>query len=134
MLVVVERPPLLIGGVAARAVAGGRARLPEERPAFAREGRDLEFAVAIDVADRGRHLQPAAGELRPALRLGPFGSVGMELVEARAVQELTVVAGANIGNRRLRNELEVVGGARVRGDALAGIRIPGLDDVGERQV
>ena len=61
MLVVVEGPPLVVG-----AVAGVDAGVPEERPALAGERGDVEVAVAVGVADRGRGLDPAAGELRPA--------------------------------------------------------------------
>ena len=108
-LVVVEGPPLVVGAAARR-----DARLPEEGPALAGKRRDIQLAVAVGIAHRGRRLDPPARELRPAGRLTPGGAVGVKLVHAGAHERLALrSAPRHACYRGLREELEVVGGARI---------------------
>ena len=131
VLVVVEGPPLLV-----RASAGPLARVPEERPALAREGGDVQVAVAVGVADGRRRLQPAAGELGPARRPRPRRARrrGAGRGRCRPAPGAPGPPPATRAIDGLREELEVVGGARVPGHGGARCRVPRLLDVAEGQV
>ena len=118
LLVVAERRPL--------ALAGGSLRLPLEQVALARHVRH----AAVE-GQRRRRGQPAAGRLWEAGHVAAGGAVvGVHQPEPGAGHDLVGGQfGFDLGDVVGRQELEVVGHGRVRGQRSAGRAVEGADEV-----
>ena len=127
-LVVARGPPLVVGA------AHRRARLPRERVALARERRDVELVIAVDVADRGDREDPAPGELREARPLLPGRVEVAQQVEPGADQQLAAGRVGDVGDGWAREQLVVLDRLRIGRQRLAGRAAPRLHDVVVGQV
>ena len=113
---------------------GGRVEVPHEAPALTGRHRELELAVAVDVADRGDRQDPPTRELREAGCLLAGRAVGVHEVEARAGEQLPPGRAADVSRGRARQDLEIVDGPRVAEPVQAVAGVPRLHHVVVGQV